>query len=76
MLAGRDSVEAIQKQLADLTAEFEAETADLAARIDPASVALETVSIRPKKADITVQLLTLAWVPYWQDQTGSRDPAW
>lgn len=71
-----ESVEAIQKQLADLNAEFEAESAELASRIDPTSEALETLTIRPKKADINVQLLTLAWVPYWQDETGGREPAW
>ena len=71
-----DTVEAIQKQLADLNAEFEAESAELAARIDPTTEELETVTIRPKKADITVQLVTLAWAPYWQDETGSREPAW
>ncbi len=71
-----DTVEAIQKQLADLNAEFEAESAELASRIDPASEELQTVTIRPKKADINVQLLTLAWSPYWQDETGSLEPAW
>jgi hypothetical protein len=71
-----DTVETIQKQLAELNAEFEAESAELAARVDPASEELQTVTIRPKKADINVQLLTLAWAPYWQDETGSLEPAW
>jgi hypothetical protein len=34
------------------------------------------VTIKPKKADITVQLLVLAWAPYWQDETGNIKPAW
>jgi hypothetical protein len=71
-----DSVEAVQKQLDELTAEFEAESADLAARIDPTTETLETVTIRPKKADITVQLLVLAWAPYWRDTNGIINPAW
>ncbi|HEX7976124.1 MAG TPA: hypothetical protein VF498_17075, partial [Anaerolineales bacterium] len=72
----QDTVEAVQKQLDDLTAEFETESASLAARIDPTTETLETMSIKPKKADISVQLLVLAWAPYWQDETGSANPAW
>lgn len=71
-----DSMEAIQKQLEELNAEFEAESAELAARIDPSTEVLETITVKPKKADITVQLLALAWAPYWQDQTGSTEPAY
>jgi prefoldin subunit 5 len=70
-----DTVEAMEKQLADLNAEFEAETADLASRIDPATEELQTVTVKPKKADIIVNLVALAWVPYWQDETGSVEPA-
>lgn len=70
-----DTVEALQKQLDELNAEFQAESNALAARIDPASEALQTVSIKPKKADITVQLVALAWAPYWQDSNGNADPA-
>jgi hypothetical protein len=71
-----DTVEALQKQLDDLNAEFQAESNTLAARIDPATEALQTISIKPKKADITVQLVALAWAPYWQDSDGNADPAY
>ena len=71
-----DTVETIQKQLTDLTVEFEAESAELANRIDPATEVLQTVTVKPKKADIAIQLVALAWAPYWQDETGSIEPAW
>ena len=71
-----ESVAALQKQLEELNAEFEAETAELAARIDPSTEVLETINVKPKKADITVQLLALAWAPYWQDQSGSTEPGY
>jgi hypothetical protein len=71
-----DSVEAVQQQLTELTSEFDSESTNLAARIDPATEALDTVTIKPKKADITVQLLVLAWAPYWRDETDSIKPAW
>lgn len=71
-----ETVAAITKQLEELNAEFETEAAELAARIDPTTEMLETVTIKPKKADINVQLVALAWVPYWQDETGSLEAAW
>lgn len=71
-----ETLAAVQKQLADLEAQFQAETAALAERIDPSTEALETLSIRPKKADITVQIVALAWAPYWQDEAGKETPAW
>jgi hypothetical protein len=71
-----ETVEAVQQQLADLQAQFEAETAALAKRVDPLTEALETLSVKPKKTDILVQLATLAWAPYWQDEQGNLTPAW
>lgn len=72
----QETVEAVKKQLADLEAEFQQEIAEMEAHIDPASEELNTVTIKPKKADITVQLVALTWAPYWQDETGSQEAAW
>ncbi len=53
-----------------------AEKDALAERIDPATEVLDTVAIKPKKADITVDLVALAWAPHWVDETGMATPAW
>jgi len=71
-----DTVETIQKQLADLQVEFNNETAALEAKIDPSTEALETIVEKPNKSDIMVQLVSLVWVPYWQDSQGNAMPAW
>jgi hypothetical protein len=71
-----ETVESIKKQLTDLEAQFEAESNALAEKVDPLTEVLETVTIKPKKSDIQVQLVTLAWVPYWQDEQGDVTPAW
>jgi hypothetical protein len=71
-----DTVEAIQKQLEDLQAEFNAEAAELQARIDPSTEVFQSVSVKPNKTDILVQLVALVWVPHWQDAAGSTTPAW
>jgi hypothetical protein len=66
----------LQGRLAELEAELQAETQALEARIDAQSEALETISIKPKKTNISVQLVALAWAPFWRDESGSVTSAW
>jgi hypothetical protein len=72
----KETVEVLEEKLKDLEAEFEEEKSALAERIDPATEVLDTVAIKPKKADITVDLVALAWAPHWVDETGVAEPAW
>ncbi|MEW6543390.1 MAG: ATP-binding protein [Nitrospirota bacterium] len=62
-----ENVEALRKQLADLEAQFQVEADALAATFDPLKEELETVTIRPTKANVSVKLLALAWVPTVED---------
>ncbi len=71
-----ENVAAVNQKLADLDAEFKAETATLERSFDPQTEQLETVSLKPTKANIAVKLLTLAWAPYWHDSQGGIKPAW
>ncbi len=72
----KETVEAYTAQLNELNAQLKAETDELAARIDPATEDLETISIRPKKTDIEVQLVTLVWAPCRTSSSGQFIPAW
>ena len=72
----QETVEAIDTQIADLKPQFEADTAELESKIDPLTETLETLSLKPKKTDIQVQLTTLTWVPYWKDEQDNLTPAW
>jgi hypothetical protein len=72
----KQDLKAYQQQLDDLQAQFDQETAELRASIDPQNETFETVTIRPKKTDITVQLMALLWAPYWQDAQGNTSQAW
>ena len=56
-------VEAIRNQLEALNAELEAEVARLESEFDPATIAVETASVKPRKADIAVEDMALVWVP-------------
>jgi hypothetical protein len=72
----KETVSAHQQRLADIEAEFKAETDQLAARSDPATEQLDSISIRPAKKDIQVRFVGLAWLPYRQAQDGIATPAW
>jgi hypothetical protein len=72
----KESVEALQLDLAELEAQLESETAALEAKLDAQNEQLETVAIKPKKANISVQLLGLAWAPFWRDQSGEVTASW
>jgi len=72
----QENVAALQQQLADLEAQFKAESEALAAASDPLQEQLQPVSLKPAKADITVKLVTLAWTPHWRSSDGSMAPAW
>ena len=69
-----ENVSALQQQLADLESQFKVETDALAAATDPLSEQLETVSLKPTKANIAVKLVALAWTPNWQDGKGVLTP--
>ena len=57
------TVEALRQKLAKLGAEFNAELAESQAAAKADSLELEPVKIRPRKADIAVERVTLVWVP-------------
>jgi len=71
-----ENVAALQQQLADLEAQFKSESEAMAAATDPLNEKLETISIKPTKSNIAVQLVALAWTPQWRDAKGAVTPAW
>jgi len=71
-----ENVAAVQGQLADLEAQFQAESEEMAAAIDPLHETFDTVVIKPTKADIAVKLVALVWLPHRQDRSGKMAQAW
>jgi len=59
-----DSLEVSQRKHAELEAKFQEEVEALVAALRPESLELEPVALRPKKTDITVERVVLAWMPY------------
>jgi hypothetical protein len=72
----QDTVAAINEQLTELDQQFKTETEALEKSYDAETEPLETVTLKPTKANVSVQLLGLAWTPYWHDPQGQIIPAW
>lgn len=71
-----ENVEAVQQQLSELQGELESELQAIQQQLDPASVTLEAVSVKPKKANINVRLFTMVWAPYKRGENNELEPAW
>ncbi|MBS0266292.1 MAG: ATP-binding protein [Planctomycetes bacterium] len=70
-----ESVEAVQAQIDQLNADFTAEAAKIQENCASESVKLETISVSPKKTDITLVKLALAWTPWIQKADGTAAPS-
>ncbi|HET8781236.1 MAG TPA: hypothetical protein VFM63_02370, partial [Pyrinomonadaceae bacterium] len=71
-----ENLAAITQKLADLEADFKADAAVIERSFDPQTEELGKVSLKPKKVNIDVKLVALAWAPYWLDTQGGAKPAW
>jgi hypothetical protein len=66
----QDTLQALQAQLNGLNSEFLAEQTAMGVGVSPANEVFESVSLKPKKTDISVQLITLVWAPYQSNAEG------
>ena len=71
-----ETVEAVQQRWQDLDTQFQAEAAKILEGANPDALQLEEIALSPKKTDITVTQLTLAWVPWIVDGLGNGKPAY
>lgn len=76
MARAKETVAALQQQLAQLDEQFKTENAEIAARADAQTEPLETLTLKPRKAGINVQLVALAWAPFWVEAAGAATPGW
>jgi uncharacterized protein DUF87 len=70
-----ESLESVRARRAEIEAELQAEIQQLNVANDPGQLAIETTSVRPRKSDVTVEGVSLVWVPYWVGSGGSARPA-
>jgi hypothetical protein len=72
----KENLEALRQQYADLDTDFQAETSDVDRKLDPLTEALETVTLTPKKTNVSPRLVALVWTPYWVQPDGTAASAW
>src|SRR5262249_50219571 len=70
----QENVQQFQDQLAELDAQFKAETAALDDSVNADKLELEDIAIKPKKSDINVTLVALAWMPCAASPDGTTTP--
>jgi hypothetical protein len=71
-----ESLESLRQKYIDLQAKFQLEIEKLDAALRPESLVLQASPIRPKKTDITVERVVLAWMPYHVNADGRLEPAY
>lgn len=72
----QDTVESVSRALADLNAEFERELAGADTGPDASTMELEAATLKPKKTNIKVRALVLAWMPWAISPVGEATRAW
>jgi len=63
MARARAALDKEEQGRADLEAELESQVAELGRSLDPQSLELETVEVKPRRTDVRVKLVALAWTP-------------
>ena len=64
------SLESLRQEYSELQAEFQEKIAKLDTALRPESLGLKALPIRPKKTDITVERVVLAWMPHHVNADG------
>ncbi len=70
-----EKVELEKEKLAVLEEEFQTEMAELQGPVDTASLELVYKPVKPRKADIAITRLALAWAPWHVSKDGIAEPA-
>ncbi len=65
----------LQQRLEDMNAELEREVEELEMRVEEDLDNLGTLALRPRRTDIDIRLMALAWVPFRQGD-GGLEVAW
>jgi hypothetical protein len=70
------SLDALRQKYEELQAEFQEKIAKLDTALRPEALVLEPLPIRPRKTDITIERVVLAWMPYHAGPDGRVEAAY
>jgi hypothetical protein len=68
------SLESLQQKYDELQTDFQKEVESLDAALRPETLVLESSQLRPRKIDIVVERVVLAWMPHLAQADGRMDP--
>ena len=68
-------VERLENEIEELRAALNEETVEIARRWEAALEEFEEVELRPRRADVDVEEVGIAWVPRWRHAEGREEPA-
>ncbi len=71
----RDTLDTLLQQRTELEQQIADDVAHLDATLGADRLQLERLQVRPRKSDVVVEPVTLAWMPWYVDQTGAATPA-
>jgi hypothetical protein len=71
-----ETIESLQRRSDELETKFRDEVEALAAALRPEALELKPLALRPKKSDITVERVVLAWMPFRIGGEGEGEPAY
>jgi hypothetical protein len=61
----KDEIADIQEETAEMESELKEAADEIAHRWDDAVNELTTDEVKPRRTDVDVQLVALAWLPHW-----------
>ncbi|MEQ8770291.1 MAG: hypothetical protein RIB60_07260 [Phycisphaerales bacterium] len=70
-----EDLEALERKLADLEAEFESELDQVRDSLDPDALEVTKIMVRPRKTDMAGAEVAFAWAPYRVTESGRAEPA-
>jgi hypothetical protein len=65
VVQSQETVEQLNRQIAEMQAELETVSREAEARWDQGQHEIETHHVRPRKTDVSIQHLAVAWTPQW-----------
>lgn len=65
MQEAEERIEALRRDVSALEEELKAETTSVTGRWDEAVEQVETVPVSPRRTDVQVDMIAVAWEPYW-----------
>ena len=76
VVRAQERLAVIEAQLSELEVRMQADIEKIEVSFDPQFEELEEISVKPKSADITLEVFGLAWVPYRKNTGGRLEPDW